>query len=141
MPAAFSRTVNDILLAKIESHPAPPDFGLRIALRGSAVTGRSFHGVRKDYTGPYFDAKPSEASDFDLALVSPTLMQRARELGIPLRSNRKRTAELTSQDLDRLGLGGLDGELKDKVGKRTVTFMIYDSNQTLLSRGTFMMLR
>ncbi|WP_420348630.1 hypothetical protein [Pelagibius sp.] len=114
---------------------------VRIALRGSAVTGRSFHTVRKDYTGPYFDAKPSEASDFDLALVSPTLMQKARELGIPLRSNGKRTAELTSKDLQDLGLGGLDDDLKDKVDKRIVTFMIYDSNRTLLSRGTVMMLR
>jgi hypothetical protein len=44
---------------------------------GSAVTGRNFH------TGRPFDV--GRLSDYDIALASPTLMQRAIELGVPLR--------------------------------------------------------
>ena len=114
---------------------------VRIALRGSAITGRSYNKVRKDYSGGYFDTDPTDASDFDLALVSPTLIQKAKEEGIPLLPGGRRSYVLTAEDLEKLGFPGLDLELSKKVGDRTVSFMLYDSDKTLRARGTAMMLR
>ena len=95
-------------------------------LQGSAVTGRSFR------TGQPFDS--GRISDFDVALASPTLIQRAKELGIGLRSNGTRTGPLGERDLQALGLKELAENMTRKVG-RDVNFMIYDSPVTAYQRA------
>jgi hypothetical protein len=88
----------------------------RALLQGSAVTGRSFR------TGAAFDA--GRVSDFDVAIGSPTLLARARELGVGLRSGGTRTGPLNAAQVQRLGLGPLQQSLSREAG-RPVNFMIY----------------
>jgi hypothetical protein len=95
-------------------------------LRGSAVTGESFR------TGERFDV--GRTSDYDLALASPTLMQRATELGIRMREGGARTEPLESRHLDALGLSNLRALLQEQAG-RPVSFMIYSSRQVVTRRG------
>ena len=95
-------------------------------IRGSAVTGESFR------TGEAFDV--GRRSDYDVALASPTLMQRATQLGIPLREGRARTGPLSRGDLDHLGLGELAVNLRDQMD-RPVNFMVYNSRQAVTRRG------
>ena len=65
-------------------------------------------------------------SDFDIALAGDGLLQKAKSLGIPLRSVGSRTRPLTAGDLQRLGLSGLAAQLSSRAG-RPVNFMIYQS--------------
>ena len=58
---------------------------------GSSVTGVSYT------TGELFDA--GRASDFDIALASPSLFQRARALGVEVRGRGIRTAPLKDDEL------------------------------------------
>ena len=88
--------------------------GTRAILQGSAVTGRNFR------TGQAFNA----ASDFDIALASPAILNRARQLGIGLRSGGTRTGPLTNAQINQLGLGGLRSNLQNSAG-REVNFMIF----------------
>ena len=60
-------------------------------MRGSAVTGYSYR------QGAAFDV--GRRSDYDLAIASPTLIQRAREMGIEMRGGGSRTHELNPRDL------------------------------------------
>ena len=76
-------------------------------LQGSAVTGKSFK------TGQEFDV--GRVSDFDIALASPELLQRAQSLGIGLRSGGSRTGPLSARDLQTLGLKDLS---RRKIGVR-----------------------
>ncbi|MFT3776702.1 MAG: LysM peptidoglycan-binding domain-containing protein [Ottowia sp.] len=92
--------------------------GVNPILQGSAVTGRSFS------TGAAFDV--GRISDFDVALASPSLFGRARELGIGLRQGKTRTGPLTQEDLGRLGLSDMANLLRRQYG-RDVNFMIYES--------------
>ena len=94
--------------------------------QGSSVTGKSFK------TGQPFDV--GRVSDFDIALGSPKLLARAKELGIGLRSGGVRTGPLNPAELEKLGLL----ELVDKLSKqwgRKVSFMLYDSTDSALKRG------
>jgi hypothetical protein len=100
-------------------------------IRGSAVTGYSFE------TGLPFD--DGRVSDYDLALVSPTLMQRATDLGIELRSGGTRTGPLTEDQLRQLGLFELTGQLSREAG-RDVGFMIYESPAAVIRRGPAIMI-
>ena len=86
--------------------------------QGSSVTGQSFR------TGAAFDV--GRVSDFDIALASPQLLDRASALGIGLRSGGTRTGPLTASQLQRLGLGDLATDLGTSAG-RPVHFMIFDS--------------
>jgi hypothetical protein len=95
-------------------------------LQGSAVTGQSFK------TGQAFDV--GRVSDFDIALASPELLQRAQSLGIGLRSGGTRTGPLSARDLQALGLKDLASKLSSQAG-REVNFMIYDSAATASSRA------
>lgn len=92
-------------------------------LQGSAVTGHSYR------TGASFDS--GRISDFDVALASPTLLQRARELGIDIRGGGVRTGPLREEDLRQLGLHNLARNLSQQSG-RDVNFMIYDSTRSAL---------
>ncbi|TBU94778.1 hypothetical protein DNJ95_11180 [Stutzerimonas kirkiae] len=95
-------------------------------LQGSAVTGQSFR------TGQAFDV--GRVSDFDIALASPELLQRAQSLGIGLRSGGARTGPLSARDLQALGLKDLASQLSSRAG-REVNFMIYDSAATATGRA------
>jgi hypothetical protein len=95
-------------------------------IRGSAVTGESFR------TGEPFDV--GRRSDYDISLVSPTLMQRAADLGIPLRGGGTRTGPLGESALRELGLRELAGNLRDQAD-RPVSFMIYSSRHAVTRRG------
>ena len=97
----------------------------RAVFSGSSVTGHTFND-------PNIPFRPD--SDFDVALVSEDLMQRARDLGFPLRSGGNRTAPLTGEQLRILGLLDMQSELSSAAG-RDVHFMIYDSLETLEGRG------
>ena len=95
-------------------------------LQGSAVTGRSFS------TGQPFDV--GRVSDFDVALASPTMLNRAKELGIELRSGGLRTGPLMEKDLKSLGLYDLSIQLTKQTG-REVNFMIYNAPVTAVDRA------
>ncbi|PQO97102.1 hypothetical protein C5612_29440 [Pseudomonas frederiksbergensis] len=95
-------------------------------LQGSSVTGQSFK------TGQAFDV--GRVSDFDVALASPELLQRAQALGIGVRSGGTRTGPLSARDLKALGLQDLASKLSSQAG-REVNFMIYDSSAAATSRA------
>jgi RHS repeat-associated protein len=95
-------------------------------LQGSSVTGKSFS------TGQPFDV--GRVSDFDVALASPTLLDRAKTLGIELRSGGTRTGPLMERDLRSLGLYDLSVQLTKQTG-REVNFMIYDAPVTATNRA------
>jgi filamentous hemagglutinin len=95
-------------------------------MRGSAVTGENFR------TGVPFDVR--RTSDYDVALVSPTLMQRAIELGIPLRGGGTRTEPTRGRSLEGLGLASVRDTLRAQEG-RPVSFMIYSSRYAVTRRG------
>lgn len=95
-------------------------------LQGSAVTGRSFR------TGTPFDV--GRVSDFDVALASPKLLARARELGVGLRSAGTRTGPLSAAQVQQLGLGPLQQSLSQMAG-RPVNFMVYGDPATAAARA------
>jgi filamentous hemagglutinin len=105
---------------------------VQAAFRGSSVTGVSFK------TGAPFDV--GRVSDFDLALASSTLLQRAKELGIGLRGGGTRTVPLKDKHLKMLGLLDLQQELNEMAG-RPVTFMIYESIESIAQRGPYIIVR
>jgi filamentous hemagglutinin len=94
--------------------------------QGSSVTGKKFT------TGAAFDV--GRLSDFDIALASRTLLQRAKELGIELRSGGTRTGPLKAIDIERLGLTELRQQLSEQAG-RPINFMIFDSVESAVGRS------
>jgi filamentous hemagglutinin len=88
--------------------------------------------VDKYIAGQAFDV--GRISDFDIALASPELLQRAQTLGIGLRSGGTRTGPLSARDLQALGLKELASKLSAQAG-REVNFMIYDSAATASNRA------
>ncbi|WP_232282831.1 RHS repeat-associated core domain-containing protein [Roseiflexus sp. RS-1] len=100
--------------------------GVQAIFQGSSVTGVKYT------TGAPFDV--GRVSDFDIALASPTLLQRAKELGIELRGGGTRTGPLGRGDLEALGLLDLREELSQLVG-RDVNFMIYKSVEDAVRRS------
>ncbi|AKZ65475.1 hypothetical protein F506_17865 [Herbaspirillum hiltneri N3] len=95
-------------------------------LQGSAVTGKSFA------TGRPFDV--GRASDFDVAIASPKLLQAAEDAGIGLRSGGTRTGPLSAADLKSLGLQDLANQMSQQAG-RDVNFMIYNSTASATQRA------
>ncbi|HYY09932.1 MAG TPA: hypothetical protein VE781_03285 [Kineosporiaceae bacterium] len=96
--------------------------------QGSSVTGVKYT------TGALFDA--GRVSDFDIALASPTLFERARQLGVQIRGHGTRTAPLKDEELLRaLGLDDLVAQLSRRAGGRPVNFMIYKNLEATLSRS------
>lgn len=100
-------------------------------IKGSAVTGYSYR------TGEAFDV--GRRSDYDIAIVSPALMQRAAGAGVELRSGGTRTRELSPREMELLGLGTVVRDLRGQSGRK-VTVMIYQSHQALEIRGPNLML-
>ncbi len=101
-----------------------------IVLRGSAVTGRNYN------TGRAFDFR--RRSDYDIAIISPSAIARARELGIALRGGGLRTAPLKpNEDLELLNLQTLYDKLKQIYGRET-NFMFYATTGAVTARGPYM---
>ncbi|MBA3708267.1 MAG: hypothetical protein H0W83_05560 [Planctomycetes bacterium] len=90
--------------------------------QGSSVTGVNFE------KGIPFDSQ--YISDFDIAIVSPSLMKRAKELGVKLRPDGKRrgplSLEFSQATLEKLGLKSMISDLTRAAG-REVNIMVYDS--------------
>ncbi|MEW5963380.1 MAG: phage portal protein [Pseudomonadota bacterium] len=95
-------------------------------LRGSSVTGYSYE------TGEPFDV--GRRSDYDLAIVSPTLFNRATALGVRSRGRGGRTVQIDGNALRDLGLRSLLDTLASDIG-RDVSVVIYRSNTDLQVRG------
>jgi filamentous hemagglutinin len=83
-------------------------------------------------TGAPFDV--GRVSDFDIALASPDLFERAQDLGIEIRGGGIRTAPLEKTDLVELGLYDLREKLSGLAG-RDVNFMIYKSIEAATNRS------
>ncbi|WP_457298228.1 hypothetical protein [Phyllobacterium sp. P5_D12] len=94
-------------------------------MRGSAVTGRTFK-----QNSPFDGAKPS---DYDLALVSPSMWRRLNDLATPMRSGRTRTEELDDDSANGLGIGSLQRSLRALTGRK-LSFMIYRSELDIANR-------
>ncbi len=95
--------------------------------QGSSVTGVKYT------TGELFDV--GRTSDFDIALASPALFERAKALGFELRGRRTRTAPVKEVDILRaLGLLDLQQTLSHRAG-RNVEFMIYKDLEHALRRS------
>jgi hypothetical protein len=104
-------------------------------IKGSSVTGVNFR------TGKPFDV--GRVSDWDISIVSPTLLKRIEKAGVKLRSGGRRTPSLDltkkwpRKYIKKAGLAPLAKELSEMMG-RNVTFMVYDSLETLASRGEYL---
>ncbi|GHI07933.1 RHS repeat-associated core domain-containing protein [Streptomyces cellostaticus] len=94
-------------------------------MQGSSVTGKSFKSGR-----PF-----GSHSDFDVALASSDLLDRAKQAGIPLRSQGTRTGPLEPGDLAALGLRDLSKSLSKQAGGRDVHFMVYGTIGGATSRA------
>ncbi len=109
--------------------------GLREAGYGDVVPvfkGSSVTGV-KHTTGAPFDV--GRRSDFDVALASPSLFERAKALGVQIRGRDTRTAPLDERQLEKLGLLELRDKLKERMSGRPVAFMVYRDLEHTLARG------
>jgi hypothetical protein len=102
-----------------------------VIMSGSSVTGESFTEAILFDTG-------AKRSDFDLAIVSPQAMERAREIGWPLRSGGTRTAPLDVVFLNKgwsdFGLLDFANAFSRRAG-RPVNIMFYESIEALARRG------
>ncbi len=94
--------------------------------QGSSVTGRNFK------TGVSFDV--GRRSDFDIAMVSPELLARAKAIGVSLRSGGNRTGPLSRKQLRTLGLDNIAKELSRQT-RRKVRFMVFESVNAATSRA------
>jgi filamentous hemagglutinin len=95
--------------------------------QGSSVTGVKYT------TGALFDV--GRRSDFDIALASPTLFARAKDLGLGLRSRGTRTGPVDQDEhLQALGLLQLRDRLNLRA-RRDVAFMIYKDLEHALDRS------
>lgn len=91
--------------------------------QGSSVTGVS-----------YVKGLPFRpGSDYDIAVGGRSLFERAKALGIPLRSDGTRTGPLTPDQIQALGLTGLRAQLRE-MADRKVEFMIYQDIDTAVAR-------
>ena len=97
-------------------------------MRGSAVTGRSYD------QGELLDA--GRVSDYDLAIVSPSMMRRAEELGIRTSNQGARTRPLDENDLNAIGIRATADGLGASAN-RPVSFMVYRSVNDVARRGPF----
>jgi hypothetical protein len=97
-----------------------------IFLRGSSVTGFGYE------TGELFDS--GRRSDYDFAIVSPRLFQRAAEAGIALRGGNTRTGVLRESALKDLGLNNVLVQFRQHTG-RDVSIVLYRSREDLAKRG------
>ena len=103
---------------------------VELYLRGSAVTGYSYREGRRFDEG----AKPS---DFDFAIVSPSMLRRAQEIGVRMMGRGKRSVVLNEDQMREFGIWNMRRQLEEEYG-RDVNFMIYGSRETIVRRGPFL---
>ena len=113
------------LYAGLESIGVPE---AKAGFQGSSVTGYRYLPPNEA-----FDA--GRLSDFDVALASPELLQRAKDLGIGLRQQGVRTGPLLPFQIEKLGLSSLQIELSALAG-RPINFMIFDSLDTVIVKAS-----
>jgi len=109
---------------------------VQAVLQGSGVTGARAMSKPGIPAGTPFDVL--KASDFDVALVSPKLLAKAKELGIPLRGGGYRTGPLWPGNLRAMGVGDLSDDLLKTLYQhegRRINFMIFESMEEALKRG------
>ncbi len=99
-----------------------------VFIRGSAVTGVSHE------THLPFDL--NRVSDFDLAVVSPKLLEKAKRMRVYMRNGGERTTKLNPPFLKKLGLHPLAEKMSRQCG-RDVNFMIYGSEKRIAVRGEY----
>lgn len=75
----------------------------RLAIRGSAVTKRSFDDTTRKYTVYPFD-RGSKRSDFYFAIVDGTLFNKAIKANVKIADAGARTLRMKTEDLGKLGL-------------------------------------
>jgi hypothetical protein len=111
----------------------------RLAIRGSAVTNRSYDSETGKYTGHPFDRGKTK-SDFDFAIVDGVLFNKAIKANVPISPAGTRTKELRGGDLERLGLKTMNESVQKLVGTRPYSFVIYGSEKAIVDRGPVMWL-
>ena len=99
-------------------------------MQGSAVTGRNSRSLKA------FD--DGRISDFDIAVTSPSLFEKAKSIGAEIRGDANRTGPLsiekTPEILNKLGL--YDFAIRQReLRNRPIEFMIADSAETILQRA------
>ena len=98
-----------------------------VYLRGSAVTGYSYR------TGEAFDV--GRRSDYDFAIVSSRLLNKAREFGVRLSRKGDRTFRaLSDKDLMALELSGAMAEIRAR-SRQESSIMIYRDSAAVEHRG------
>ncbi len=107
----------DTFVDTLNRGPADAGYaGTEAAFQGSSVTGVSYaRGL------PF---RPD--SDYDIAVGGKSLFDRARAMGIPLRSGGTRTGPLSPRQLRALGLSDMQARL-EQLANRDVHFMIFQS--------------
>jgi filamentous hemagglutinin len=94
--------------------------------QGSAVTGKKYTN------GMPFDV--GRVSDFDIGIASSKLLDKAKELGVELRSGGSRTGALTSRQIKKLGLADLQKQLSREAGRR-INFMLFRSVEAAVEKA------
>jgi len=98
-----------------------------VYLRGSAVTGYSYR------TGEAFDV--GRRSDYDFAIISSRLLERAKELGITMTRNGERTLEkLSDRRLRAIGLDEVMTRMR-YLSRKESSIMIYRDASSVEKRG------
>ncbi len=119
--AAFGGHLNQGLRAAGYSDVVP-------VFQGSSVTGVKYTN------GKPFDV--GRVSDFDIALASPTLFERAKALGVEVRGRGTRTAPVKDEEVLRaLGLLDLRRHLSERMAGRPVQFMLYRDLEAAVTRS------
>lgn len=104
------------------------------AIRGSAVTGNGFDKTAKSHAKEFFDL--GRTSDHDVAIVSRTLFEKAREIGVKLQGGNLRTGLLRDEDILDLSLEPLLMQVRALTGRKNTELIIYRSADALNKRGT-----
>ena len=105
----------------------------RFAVRGSAITGDGFLDKMNGYFKDFFDV--GRKSDWDVAIVSSTLFDRARKLGVELRQGGRRTVVLKEDALRELGLLEIWKKIRVFPGREKSDLMLFASPESLNRRG------
>ena len=90
------------------------------------MTGRSAE------SGEAFDR--GRLSDLDVAVASPTLLERAREIGVDIRGSGANTRPLTVEQIKELGLSEMHARLR-RLAERPVGLMIFGSHAEAAAKG------
>ncbi|HET9917999.1 MAG TPA: hypothetical protein VFQ89_12885, partial [Candidatus Binatia bacterium] len=114
-----------------EKAKLPPDTSF--AMRGSAVTGNGFKDTAHGYTKDFFDV--GRTSDHDIAIISRTLFEKARESGATLRQGGIRTDVLRVWQVEILELESFLARIHELTDRTKTRLMIYKSVDALNKRG------